>query len=419
MLDSVNAIYLGLFLVCLLLCAFFSSSETAFISVPKIRIKHLASTGAAGAKRVARLIDQPNKLLATILVGNNLVMTAAAALGTIVAVSIFGAETAILIATITVTILLLIFGEIAPKTIAIQHAERMAFLYARPLQLVSFLLYPIASVLGWIASGLTRIIAGTPVPKSLVSEEEIHNIISVGVAEGAVEEAEAKMVDRVFRFGDRLVNEVMTPRPDIVWLETGTTLAHFLSIYTQSPHSHFPIYEESIDNVIGIISIKDVLMAQAKASISSETSINQLTRPAYFVPETKPISDLFADMQARARRMAVIIDEFGGTAGIVTLEQLVGEIVGELGEELIQTEKEFETIDEKTFQIDGGMRIDQANEELGLDLPTGNYETVAGFVLNVLGHIPKPGERLKYNGLMLVITQMRGAKIEKIRITRN
>jgi putative hemolysin len=233
-----------------------------------------------------------------------------------------------------------------------------------------------------------------------------------------VEEVEAEMAERVFRFGDREVREVMTPRPDIIWLEKETKLDEFLTIYAQTPHSRFPVYDETVDNIAGILWIKDVLLAQAKGSMDKESSVTELARPTHFVPESKPIGELFAEMQATGNQTAIIVDEYGGTAGLVTLEQLAEEIVGSLGDELTRVRKKFEAIDINTFQIDGGMRLEQANEELDLGLPEGDYETVAGFVLSLLGHIPKEGEQLKYRDLTLTITEMKGVKIEKLLVTK-
>lgn len=408
-----------LFFICLLLSAFFSSSETAFISLQKLRVRHLVSTGVGGAKRVSRIIEKPGKLLATVLLGNNFFNTAAAALGTVIAVSLLGRNAqAVVVATVTVTLLLLIFGEITPKTLATRHGERMALAYVRPIEIISWLFYPAVVVLGWVGAGLARIVGGAPPPRSLVSEEEIRTIISVGREEGVVEEAEADMLSKVFEFGDRHVRETMIPRADIVWVEKGTNLADFFSLYAQYPYSHFPVYEDSIDNVIGVLSIKDVFLAQAKGLIDQGSAVTDLAGPGYFVPESKHIGELFSEMQAEGKQTAIVVDEFGGTAGLVTLQRLAEEIMGRFGDELARGARGFEVIDENTFQIDGGMHIDQANKELGLALPEGHYETVAGFILSLLGHIPKEGDQLKYDGLRLVITEMRGIKIGKILITR-
>jgi putative hemolysin len=415
--SSIETLYLVFLLLCLLLSAFFSSSETAFVSLQKIRIEHLVNTKVRGAKRVANMMERPERFLSTILLGNNFVNTAAAALATFLAVSIWGEE-GIIIATAVVTIVLLIFCETTPKTIATQHAEKLSLALVGPIEAISWLLTPFVIALSWIASGFSKLFGGTPVPRSLATEEEIRTMISVGHKEGTVEEEEAEMLHKVFEFGNRPVSEVMVPRTEVVWIEKGTKLADFLNLYAQSPLSRFPVYEDNRDNVVGILSVKDIVMAQAKGTISDEGVIDDLIRPAYFAPETKRISELFAEMRDKNYRMTVVVDEFGGTAGIVSLSGLMEEIVGPVGDELAAIEKEYETINEYTFQIEGGMRLEEANEEMGLNLPTGDYETVAGFVLNLLGRIPKQGEQLRYKGLKIVITEMRGRKIEKIVVTK-
>jgi len=415
--SGIETLYLVLLVVCLLLSAFFSSSETAFISLQRIRIEHLVDTKVRGAKLVARMVERPEKLLSTILLGNNFVNTAAAALATFLAVSLWG-EQGILIATILVTIVLLIFCETTPKTIATRHAERLSIIFARPIETLSWLLTPFVVALSWIASGFSKLFGGTPVPKSLASEEEIRTMISVGHKEGTVEEEEAEMLHKVFEFGNRPVREVMVPRTEVIWVTRGTKMADFLNLYAQTPLSRFPVYEENIDNVVGILAVKDIVMAQAKGTFSEGATIDDLIRPAYFAPETKRVSELFAEMRDKNYRMTVVVDEFGGTAGIVSLSGLMEEIVGPVGDELAAIEKEYETINEYTFQIDGGMRVEEANEEMGLDMPEGDYETVAGFVLDLLGHIPKRGEQLKYKNFKMVITEMRGMKIEKIRLIK-
>ncbi len=416
--SGVETLYLVFLFVCLFLSAFFSCSETAFISLQRIRLQHMVDTKVKGAGRLSRMIQQPEKLLSTILLGNNLVNTAAAALGTALAISLWGERYGIFIATAVVTILILVFGETTPKTIATHHAERLSLALARPIEVISWLLTPFVAVLSWIASGFSKLVGGTPPPRSLVSEEEIRTMISVGHREGTVEEAEAEMLHKVFDFGDRPVREVMVPRTEVVWVEKGTKLADFLAIYTEFPLSRFPVYEENMDNVVGILSVKDVLMAQAKGVINNEATIDDLVRPTYFTPDSKRISELFIQMRDKNYRMAVVVDEYGGTAGIVSLSRLVEEIVGPVGDEFGEAEKEYEAINEYTFQIDGGMSIAEANEEMGLELPEGEYETVAGFILYLLGHIPRTGERLRYKGMNLVITEMRGVKIEKVLLTK-
>jgi putative hemolysin len=364
------------------------------------------------------MIQRPERLLSTVLLGNTFVNAAVAALATALAVSIWRQEQGVLIATIGVTIVLLIFGETTPKTIAAHHAEKLSLIFAQPLEVISWIFTPFVIALSWIASGFTRMVGGTPVHSSLISDEEIRTMISVGHREGTVEEGEAKLLHKVFDFGDRPVSEAMVPRPEVVAIERGSKIADFLALYAGSPMSRFPVYEGSMDNVVGILSVKDVLMGLAKEAINGQSVIDDLIRPAYFTPETKHINELFAEMQAKNYRMAVIIDEYGGTAGIVSLTRLVEEIVGPVGDELAEAEKEYEAINEYTFQVDGGMRIEEVNEEMGLELPEGEYETIAGFVLHLLGRIPKPGERIRYKGIKIVVTKMRGMKIEEILLAK-
>jgi len=416
-LVTVSAILLA---VCLGLSAFFSSSETAYIYLSRLRVRHLVRSKVRGAQRVARLVEHPERLLTTVLVGNNLVNTAAAALGTLIAVSYLSEGRAALAATIGVTLLLLIFGEVTPKTVAARHTERLALLYAGPFELISRILSPAATVVGWIASPLAHLFGGAPVPRSLVSEEEIRSAISAGMEEGTVEEAEAAMLHKVFRFGYVSVAEVMIPRPEIVGLELGATLRDYLAIYAVSSHSRYPVYRDSLDDVVGIISVKDVLMAQAQGKLTVDSPLDSLVRPAYFVPESKRLDLLFAEMQRHAHSLAVAVDEFGGTAGIVTVERLAGEIVGHFGDDLTKLTHQVEHIDHNTFEIDAGISIEKANAELGLGLPEAeDYQTVAGFVLSQLGHIPRSGEQLSYKGLRLMVTEMQGLRIERILVTKS
>jgi CBS domain containing-hemolysin-like protein len=258
-------------------------------------------------------------------------------------------------------------------------------------------------------------------------------LIDIGAAEGAVTEQEADLLERVFQFRDRRVNEIMVPRTEVVWLEAGTTINDFYALYAQHPHSRFPVFSESIDHVIGVVGIKDVLRAVSRDEVEDSSPIESCLRPALFMPETKRIGSLFWEMQHAGQQMAIVVDEYGGTAGIVTTELLLEEIVGELGDELRPREREFEAVDERTIQVDGGMSIHDANEELELGLPEGEYETVAGFVLSRLGHIPQEGEQFLHDSaedgrtspagphgpsLRLVVTEMHGRKIERVLVQR-
>lgn len=412
------AIYIVLLVLFLGFSAFFSSAETAFIGASRVRIRHLENGRETKAARVVQMMRYPERFLSSVLLGNNLANTAIATLGTLIAVSYMSDNTGAIVATVCVTIVLLIFGEVTPKTIATHHAERIALFYVRPLEVISRVFHPFVVVLSWLASKVTRMVGAPSVRRLLLTEQEIRTAISVWQEEGVVEKDEAVMLHKVFDFGDRPIHEVMIPRTEVVWIEQGTKLADFLNVYAQNPHSRFPVYEGNSDNVTGMIFIKDVLLAQVQDSLDRESPVNELIRPVYFVPEAKRISEVFTEMQAEGYQLAIVIDEYGGTAGVVTLNQLVGEIVGELGDELVKPEREFETIDATTFQIDGSVRIEEINEQLDLELPLGDYETVAGFMLSLLGHIPQEGEQIRYDKLKLVVTVMRGKKIEKILVTK-
>lgn len=416
--SNMDILFLVLFFVCLLFSAFFSSSETAFISLQKLRLRHLAETEGGAAKEVAEMAKKPEHLLTTVLLGNNLVNTAAAALATILVASALTEGQAVLVTTVGVTLLLLVFGEVFPKVVATRYGERLAFVYVTPMKIVIKILSPIAAIFMWVADKLARMVGALPAPKTLTTEAEIRTAVSVGVEEGTLEEAEAELVERIFRFGDRRVSEVMTPRPSVTWVEKGTTIREFLSIYEQTPHSRFPVFEDTRDKVVGILWIKDLLMAQAKGTCREDNPIDDLLRPVHFVPENKRVAELFAELQKSGDHLAMVVDEFGGVAGMVTMEQLLEEIVGELEDELTKTRKSFEIVGENSFQIDGEMKIEDANEKLDLGIPEGPYETVAGFVLSLLGHIPKEGEQLRYDKLKMAVTSMKGLKIERILVTK-
>jgi putative hemolysin len=416
--SNTDVIYLVLFFVCLLFSAFFASSETAFISLQKLRMRHLAETEGGAARDVSEMAKKPEHLLTTVLMGNNLVNTAAAALVTLVTVSALSEGWSLLTTTVGVTIMLLVFGDIFPKIVAARYGERLALLYARPMKVLIWVLSPLAAMFVWVADKFAWLVGATPTRKTLTSEAEIRTAVSLGMAEGTVGESKAEMLEGVFRFGDRHVAELMVQRPDITWVEKGTKLREFLSIYAQTPYSRFPVYEDTMDNVIGVLWIKDVLMAQAKGTLQESSPVDVLARPAYFVPEGKHVSALFAELQKSGGHIAVVVDEFGGIAGLVTMEKLLEEIVGELRDELTKTGKSFEAIGENSFQIDGGMKIEDANETLELGLPEGPYETVAGFVLDFLGRIPKEGEQIRYDKLKMVITEIEGVKIEKVLVTK-
>lgn len=414
-------VILLILVLCLALSAFFSSSETAFFSLQKTaRLTHLVSTGSPRAIRVARMLEQPERLLSTILLGNNLVNVGFAALVTVLAVSLLGHDNeaiAVMIATGVGTVVLLIVGEVMPKTLAVRHAEHIAFIYVRPLKWIEYLLLPFVIVLQRIGR-VSTLGRGNDETESSITEDELRTLIDIGEAEGAFEAVEADMLESVFRFGDRQVREVMTPRTESVFIERGASLGEFLKIYADNTHTRFPVFKGSTDNIVGILSAKDILKAMSSRDIPYEESVNDMIRDAYFVPETKRIPELFDELRRSGNQMAIAIDEFAGVAGLITLKRLLEEVVGRVGEEGVSPIDEYTAIGKDTYHVDGGMSIDEIKEELGIELSEGDFETVAGFVLDYLGHIPKLGEQFDYGDLKIEVIQMSDLKIEMIKMTK-
>ncbi len=416
--DSERTLYLILIFVCLLLSAFFSSAEVAIISLSRIRVKHLLSNDVKFADLLDSFQKQPGIFLSAILLGNNLVNIAAASLGTLVAVSLLGTNLGALVATICVTLLVLVLGEVIPKTVATHNAEKIALAYTIPVQLLIWVFYPIVWVLNKIGAGFTRMVTDVGEARLTVDEAEIRTAIDVGEAEGVWKETEADMIHKAFEFPDRPVSDVMQPRTEISFIEEGTELEEFLKIYSEHPHSRFPVYHDTMDNVTGMLTVKDVLMAMAKNEIHEHDPVDRLVRHAYFVPETKRLGEMLAEMRDNNFHMAIVIDEFGGVAGIANLEHMASEIMGSIGDEMSANEKEITPIDANTNEVDGGLRVEEANDQLDLELPAGDYDTVAGFILSHLGRIPRQGEHFKYRDLKISITEIVNRKIERITITR-
>ena len=411
----VSIVLLGVFL---LLSAFFSSSEAAFLSLQKTRLNYLVTNNIPGAKRVHDMVNNTERLLSTILLGNNLVNVAFTAVVTALAVKwLKEGPVAVAAATIVGTGLLLIFGEIIPKSIAVKKAERVSFLYARPLKSIELSLYPLILFLQWL-SRTTQSIFGQE-QEEVVTEGEILSMIDLGEAEGTVEPNEAEMLENVFRFGDTQVREIMTPRTEIIVMDRGTTLNDFLNIYSEHSHTRFPIYKDTNENIVGIISAKDVLRILSTKGINGNDSVTDVIRDAHFVPETKWASELFEELRHAGNQMAICLDEYGGLAGLVTLKRLTELIVGKVGEEGESPETEYENIMPNVFQIEGGMDIADANNEMDLELPEGEYETIAGFVLDQIGEIPAINDEFEYEDMTFRILEMDRFRIESLLITRN
>ena len=406
----------------ILFSGFFSSSEAAFLSLQRTRLTYLVNNNVPGAKRVQDMINNTDRLLSTILLGNNLVNVAFTALVTALAVSWLGeGPLALTAATVIGTTVLLILGEIIPKSIAVKKSEKMTFLYARPLKMVELSLYPIILFLQWL-SRATQTIFGHEANDEdrAVTEGELRMLINIGESEGSVDSTEATRLQRVFSFGDRQIQEIVTPRPEIVWIEKGCTLGEFLAVHAEYSHTRFPVYEGSTENIIGVISNKDVMVGMAKDGLQQDADVTQYVRPAFFVPETNTISSIFDEMQKAGHNLVLTVDEFGGIGGLATLKQLVGVIVGEIGDEGSAPQEELTEIDDHTYDVNAGIAIAEINEELQIEIPEGDYQTVAGFLLSELGYIPQAGEILDHGRLRFIIQKMDGVKIEAVQlITRS
>lgn len=410
---------LGIILVCLLLSAFFSSSESAFLTMQKTsRLTHLVNIGDPRALKVAKMLEDPGHLLSVILLGNNLVNVTFTATITGLSISLINDRSfAILTATIVGTVVLLIAGEILPKTIAIRYAEKLVFIYSRPLNMLSIVFLPILFALRSITK-LPEIFEKNSKPDTAITEDELRSLIDLGESEGVIETKEAELLDSVFKFGDKEVREVMTPRTEMVLVRNNSTIQQFLQTIATHTHTRYPIFKHTVDNIIGIISAKDVLksMSLLSENFNMQTPLTDVIRDVYFVPETKSISELFDELRKTGNQMAIAIDEFGGIAGLVTIKGLLEEIVGSVGEEGSTPNTEYEIIGTNIYRVDGGMDIDNANNLIGTKIPDGDYETLAGFVLYILGEIPSEGDHFNYRNFRLQVVSMKEIKIEHVEI---
>ena len=416
--DAGDSWRLALLVIFLGLSGFFSASETAFIALPRARLMHLVRIGRPGADRVSHIIQRPERFLATVLLGNNLVNTAAAALATVLALNLITDKTlSVLAATAGVTTVLLLFGETVPKNIAWRRSERVAFAVSGPIRLVELTLSPVVSLLQ-LFSTLTNRALGISAVTPQIGEEEIRMMIAAGAQTGAVDAGEAELLEKVFRFGDRQMREIMTPRPEIVWIEHGASLDEFLTVYAQHTHTRFPVYDGTMENVVGVLSVKDILAGMHGPRKDSGASVTAQIRPAFFVPETKSVSETFNEMREGGHSAVLTVDEFGGIAGLATLKQMMAVIVGQMGEEGSAPEETVTALGRDAFLMDAGLAISDINEELSLGIPEGDYQTLAGFILDRLGSIPEVGDVMEFGDLRITIKAMERVKIEEVELRR-
>lgn len=416
--DAGDSWRLALLVVCLGLSGFFSASETAFIALPRARLMHLVRSGRPGADRISHIIQRPERFLATVLLGNNLVNTAAAALATVLALNLITNQgLSVLAATAGVTTFLLLFGETVPKNIAWRRSEKVAFAVSRPIRLVELTLSPVVTLLQ-LFSTMTNRALGISASTPQIGEEEIRTMIAAGAQTGAVDAGEAALLEKVFRFGDRQIREIMTPRPEIVWIENGDNLERFLEVYSEHTHTRFPVYEESMENVLGVLSVKDILSGMEGLKGEASGPVTKDLRPAFFVPEMKSVSETFNVMREGGHSVVLTVDEFGGIAGLATLKQMMAVIVGQMGDEGSAPEETVTALGRDAFLMDAGLAISDINEELGLGIPEGDYQTLAGFILDRMGRIPDVGDVLEFGDLRFTIRTMERVRIEEVELRR-
>ena len=403
---------IALFVGGLLGYAFVNAIEIAVVASSAIKVRAAAEEGHRSARALVRLKAQQERYFGVVVVAQNVSVFLASTAGTVIAVDLFGSW-GFLFSLIAIPLISTEFGEYTPKVLAARTPERIALAAAVPMEIVVRLMSPLITVLAIIPNMFSQ--GGT---RHTITEAELRMLIDIGAEEGSVGEEEAELLDRVFHFHDRRANEIMVLRTEVVWLEKEETLGKFYETYSESSHSRFPVYADSVDNVVGVINIKDVLRALAEHRLSDDAPIAPLLRPAIFVPETKLASALFWQLQAERQQMAIVIDEYGGVAGVVTLELLLEEMVGAVGDELGEQSEEYAAIDEHSTRVDGGMSIYDVRQELDVELPEGDYETVAGFVLEQLGHIPREGETVPLDRYRITVSEVRGVKIESVVITK-
>ena len=410
----------AILLASVLMVAFFSSAEASLISVNRVRISYLAEQGSRAARTVSQVLQRHEKSFAAILLTENACIIFASSVGTTMALKLLGdGGSAVLLATLIMTVFIVQFGEITPKTLAATYSDRWSLLIARPIAIVMFLETWIIFAFTLLPRFMLRLMrqsSGMGSPS--VTEGELRMLINIGRAEGSVEASEAALLQRVFGFGDRQVQEIATPRPEVIWIEESTTLEQFLALYARHSHTRFPVYDGSMENVVGVLFNKDVVVAMGEGRLRPDDKVTGFLRPTFFVPETNTISSTFAEMQRHGHGMVLTVDEFGGIAGLATLKQLLEVIVGAVADEGTAPEELYTKIGENTYSFDAGVGITEINEELQLNLPEGEYQTVAGFLLFQLGYIPERGEIVDYGALRFIIRKMDGVRIEIVEVIR-
>lgn len=410
--DSNSITQLIILIILLLLSAFFSSAETAFTTVNRIRMRTLSESGSKKAARVLSITNDMHKMLSAILIGNNIVNLSASSIATTLAIKLFGSMGAG-IATGVLTLLILIFGEISPKTLATIHADKIALTYSPIIYGLMHFLTPLIFIVNWLSMGFLKLLRVNPnAGKAAMTEEEFKTIVDVGHETGVLENAEHEMINNMFDFGDSLAKEIMIPRIDMTFAKSDSTYDELIAIFREEKYTRLPIYEDTTDNVIGIVNMKDLLLCEDKQNFH----VCDLIRKPYFTYEQKNTSELFLEMQKNSINIAIVLDEYGTTAGMITLEDLLEEIVGEIRDEYDSDEEDpLIKINEQEYYIQGSMNLEDLCDKLDLPFRSEDYDTIGGYLIGLLDHLPKRNEIvITEEDILLKVTKMDKNRIEKI-----
>lgn len=409
--DSGDVTQLIILIILLMLSAFFSSAETALTTVNRIRIRSLADDGSKRAKTVLKITDNSGKMLSAILIGNNIVNVAAASITTSLAYSLGGSAVAIANAVITIAILL--FGEITPKTTATIHAEKLALIYAPIISIFMKIMTPVIFIINGLSNAVLLLLRIDPNAKNqTMTENELRTIVDVSHEDGVIESDEKEMIYNVFDLGDAKAKDVMVPRVHVTFADVNTTYEELIEIFREDKFTRLPIFEDSTDNVIGTINMKDLLLFDN----TKEFHIRDILREAYFTYEYKNISELLVEMREASFNIAIVLDEYGDTAGLITLEDILEEIVGEIHDEYDENEEDFiKEIGEREYMIEGSTNLDDLNDRLDLQLESEDYDSLGGFIIEHLDRLPEEGDSITTEDrLRLVVESLDKNRIESV-----
>lgn len=411
--DPSVAIRIVILIILLCLSAFFSSAETALTTVSRIKMRALSEEGNRKADRVLKITDDSGKMLSAILIGNNIVNISASSIATTLALDLFGNAGAG-IATGVLTVLILIFGEISPKTMATIRAEKISLRYSTPIWILMKILTPIIFIINALANAVLRLLGVKASEKQrILTESELRTIVDVGHETGVIETEEKEMINNVFDFGDAKAKEIMVPRIDMTFAQVDNTYEELLDIFRRDHFTRLPVYEDSTDDVIGILNIKDLLLCDRE-----HFSLRSLMREPYFTYEHKNTTELLMEMRNSAINIAIVLDEYGSTAGLITVEDLIEEIVGEIRDEYDYDEEDpIQKISENEYLVEGSMNLEDFSDQLHLKLESDDYDSVGGYMIGLLDHLPKIRESVTTpDGLFMQVRAKNKHRIEKIYI---